>query len=266
VSAYRLATGEPVWQHADPVRFWESNAGAGPRATPAVRHGRVYTLGATGLLNALDAKTGAVVWSHDAAADAGAAVPGWGFAGSPLATGDLVIISLASQLVAYDAGTGQPRWSGAPGVEGYSSPHLLTIDGVEQVLLLRGELTTSVSPADGTVLWEHSWPAGASFVQPALVGSGDVLIAAGDAMGGVGIRRIAVAHGPGGWTAEERWTTRGLKPYFNDYVVHEGLAFGFDGSILACIDLADGARKWKGGRYGHGQLVLLPDPDLLQVL
>jgi len=266
VSAYRLATGEPVWQHADPVRFWESNAGAGPRATPTVADGRVYTLGATGLLNALDAGTGAVVWSRDAAAEAGAAVPGWGFAGSPLATGDLVIISLSGQLVAYDAGTGQPRWSGAPSVEGYSSPHLLTIDGVEQILLLRGALTTSVAPADGTVLWEHSWPAGASFVQPALVGQRDVLITAGDAMGGVGMRRIAVAHGPGGWTTEERWTSRGLKPYFNDFVVHEGLAFGFDGSILACIDLADGTRKWKGGRYGHGQLVLLPDEDLLLVL
>jgi outer membrane protein assembly factor BamB len=84
--------------------------------------------------------------------------------------------------------------------------------------------------------------------------------------GGLGTRRIAVAHGPGGWTTEERWTSNGLKPYFNDFVVHEGHAFGFDGSILACIDLEDGKRKWKGGRYGSGQLVLLPDQDLLLVL
>ena len=82
----------------------------------------------------------------------------------------------------------------------------------------------------------------------------------------IGTRRLAVAHGPGGWTVEERWTSNGLKPYFNDFVVHEGHAFGFDGRILACIDLADGKRKWKGGRYGHGQLVLLPDQDLLLVL
>ena len=75
-----------------------------------------------------------------------------------------------------------------------------------------------------------------------------------------------MAHGPAGWTVAERWTSNGLKPYFNDFVVHNGYAFGFDGSILACIDLADGKRKWKGGRYGNGQLVLLPDQDLLLVL
>ncbi len=85
-------------------------------------------------------------------------------------------------------------------------------------------------------------------------------------MGGTGIRRLAVAHGPGGWTATERWLSKGLKPYFSDFVVHEGHAYGFDGSILSCIDLADGTRKWKGGRYGHGQLVLLPEQDLLLVL
>ena len=80
------------------------------------------------------------------------------------------------------------------------------------------------------------------------------------------MRRLAVRHGPGGWAVEERWTSVGLKPYFNDFVVHHGYAFGFDGSILACIDLQDGQRKWKGGRYGSGQLVLLPDQGLLLVL
>jgi hypothetical protein len=64
----------------------------------------------------------------------------------------------------------------------------------------------------------------------------------------------------------ERWTSTGLKPYFNDFVVHKGNAYGFDGNILSCIDLQDGKRKWKGGRYGDGQLVLLPDQDLLLVV
>jgi hypothetical protein len=60
--------------------------------------------------------------------------------------------------------------------------------------------------------------------------------------------------------------TTALKPYFNDFVVHKGHAFGYDGSILACVDLADGKRKWKGGRYGNGQLILLADQDLLLVV
>jgi outer membrane protein assembly factor BamB len=266
VSAYTLAAGEPVWRHADAVRFYESNGGAGPRGTPTVSNGRVYTFGATGILNALDAGNGAVVWSRNAAADTGEEVPGWGFSSSPLVVDDLVIVAASGRLAAYDAGTGQPRWLGPEGGGGYSSPHLVTIDGVPQILLLRGARSTSVAPVDGSLLWEHRWQPGVSIVQPALAANGDILIAAGDAMGGNGIKRLAAAHGPAGWTVEERWTSRGLKPYFNDFIVHGGHAFGFDGSILACIDLADGTRKWKGGRYGHGQMVLLPDQDMLLVL
>ena len=267
VSCYSVNTGEPVWRHSDAARFWESNAGAGPRATPTVSDGRIYTMGGTGIVNALEAGDGSVVWSRNAASDTGAKIPHWGFASSPLVVDDIVIVAASGRLVAYDIATGNPRWFGpTSGGGGYSSPHLATIDGVAQILLLKGGGATSVAPADGTLFWEHSWQQGVGIVQPALVGNGEILIAASDAMGGMGLRRIAVAHGPAGWTVEERWTSRGLKPYFNDFVVHEDHAFGFDGSILACIDIKDGTRKWKGGRYGNGQLVLLPDQDVLLVL
>src|SRR2546425_801127 len=268
VACYRLTTGEPVWRHRDAARFWESNAGAGPRATPTLSDGRVYTMGATGIVNALDARDGSVVWSRNAASDTGKKVPGWGFASSPLVVGDVVIVAAAGALAAYDLATGERRWFGPPGGWGYSSPHLLTINGVAQILLLNGAGAISVAPADGTLLWTHPWP-GDGIVQPAVTAGGDVLIGTGSGLGsgaGIGIRRVAVAHGPGGWTVEERWTSNGLKPYFNDFVVHDGHAFGFDGSILACIDVKDGKRKWKGGRYGHGQLVLLSDQNVLLVL
>ena len=265
VACYKVATGEPVWRHRDATRFWEANAGPGPRGTPTLSNGRIYTFGATGILNVLDAANGAVVWSRNVAADADAKVPYWGFASSPLVVGDAVIVAAAGRLVAYDLATGKPRWLGPAHRGSYSSPHLLTLDGVAQVLLLNGPGATSVAPADGTVLWEHEWP-GAGMLQPALAADGDILITTSDESGGVGTRRLAVAHRSAGWTVEEKWTSRGLKPYFNDFVVHKGHAFGFDGSILACIDLKDGKRKWKGGRYGNGQLVLLPDQDLLLVL
>ena len=265
VACYSVTTGKPVWKHRDTARFWESNAGAGPRATPTLSNARVYTFGATGILNVLAAGNGAVVWSRNAASDTGAKIPGWGFSSSPLVLDDAVIVAVAGQLVAYNLTGGAPRWFGPDHGGSYSSPQLLTIDGVAQIVLLSGAGATSVAPVDGTVLWEHPWPGGA-IVQPALTADGDVLINTIAMTGGVGTRRIAVAHGPGGWSVEERWTSIGLKPYFNDFVVHKGHAYGFDGSILACIDLADGKRKWKGGRYGDGQLVLLSDQDLLLVL
>ena len=265
VACYNAGTGEPLWQHRDAARFYESNGGAGPRGTPTLSNGRVYAFGATGILNVLDAGDGAVVWSRNVASDADAEVPGWGFASSPLVVDDVVIVAASGKLVAYDLATGEPRWFGPKGGGGYSSPHLLTIDGVEQVLLQNATGAASFAPADGTLLWEHPWP-GFRIVQPALIAEGDLLVSSSDAAGGISTRRIAVSHGAGGWNVEERWTSKGLKPYFNDVVVHEGHAFGFDGRILACIDLEDGKRKWKGGRYGHGQLVLLPDQDVLLVL
>jgi len=267
VACYNLTTGEPVWRHSDAARFWESNAGAGPRATPTLSNGRVYTLGATGILNALDGGSGAVVWSRNAASDTGVKVPGWGFASSPLVVDGMVVVAAAGKLAAYDVDTGKPRWFGQDGGDGYSSPHLMTIDGVAQILLISAQGAASVAPADGTRLWEYALPPSAPIVQPAQIAGGDLLISEGE---GQGMHRIAVAHGPGsgpvGWTVEKRWKSIGLKPYFSDFVVHNGHAFGFDGSILACIDLKDGKRTWKGGRYGAGQLVLLPDQDLLLVL
>jgi outer membrane protein assembly factor BamB len=265
VACYKVSTGEPVWRHRDSVRFWESNGGAGPRATPTLSNGRVYAFGATGVLNVLDAGSGAVMWSRNVASDSTTKVPTWGFSSSPLVIDDTVIVAASSKLVAYELAGGKPRWVGASHHGSYSSPHRATIDGVVQVLLLSADGVTSVVPADGMVLWQHAWGDGTPIVQPALTEDGDVLINAIASTGGMGIRRLAVKRGPGGWTVEERWTSNGLKPYFNDFVVHKGYAFGFDGSILSCIDLADGKRKWKGGRYGDGQLVLLADQDLLLV-
>ncbi len=265
VACYRMSTGAPVWRHRDAARFWESNGGAGPRGTPTLSGGRIFSLGATGILNALDAQTGAVLWMHNAQADTGAKLPGWGFSGSPLVVGDVVIVAASGILAGYDVATGKTRWTGPKDKGGYSSPHLIDIDGVAQVLLLNGSGAISVAPATGTPLWKHEWE-GTAIVQPAVIGNGDILVSITSAMGGMGVRRLSVRQVAGRWTVEEKWTSTGLKPYFNDYVAHKGYAFGFDGAILSCIDLNDGSRKWKGGRYGQGQLILLADQDALLVI
>ena len=265
VACYRLDTGGAVWSHRTPARFWESNAGAGPRGTPTLHEGRVYALGATGILNALDAASGSLHWTRDVASETGAKVPDWGFSSSPLVIDDLVIVAASGYLAAYEAASGKLRWKTESVGGSYSSPHLVTVDGVEQIVMLSASGATALAPMDGKVLWSHEWK-GFGMLQPAVAGGDHLLITTATAGGGEGTRRIAIAREANEWTAKEVWTSNGLKPYFNDLVVHKGHAFGFDGGILSCIDLTDGKRKWKGGRYGHGQMVLLADQDLLIVL
>jgi outer membrane protein assembly factor BamB len=272
VVCYDADTGEPIWLHADPARFWEALGGAGPRATPTYHAGRLYTLGATGILNALDAETGARIWTRDIAEDSGAPTPSWGFAGSPLVVGDRVIVHAAGApdgraVVAYDLATGEPRWLGRAGGPSYSSPQEAILGGVRQVVQLTGEGVFGLDAASGAPLWTYPWPAtagGERIVQPArLDAEGTLLIGTFDE----GARKLTVSTmSPGKWSVDEVWTSRGLKPYFNDFVVNRGTAFGFDGTRLAAIDLETGERLWKGGRYGNGQVLLLRDQDLLLVL
>jgi outer membrane protein assembly factor BamB len=262
VACYDLNTGKPVWKHSDAARFYESNGGPGPRATPTLNNGRVYAQGATGIVNVLDATTGAVVWTRNSVSDTGAKVPGWGIAGSPLVVNDLVIVAASGTLVAYDVANGNPRWLGPTGGVGYSSPQLVTIAGVQQVVLLNSNGAISVSLADGKLLWEHKWE-GVPIVQPGVAPNGDLLVSVSESSG---LRRLAVAQAAGGWTVQERWTSEDIYPWFNDFVVHKGYAFGFNGSSLVCVNLEDGKLKWKGKRYGYGQLILLPDDDVLLIV
>ncbi len=265
VGAYSLTTGAPVWRHRDRVRLNDPMGGPGPRATPTLAGNRVYTFGSTGILNALDAETGSIVWSRDPPADLGTSTPTWGYSSSPLIVADLVVVAVGGTLAAYTVADGQPRWVGPTGGDSYSSPQLATLDGVSQVLLATATGTTSVAPATGKAFWTHPWNSRLPLlpiVQPAVLDGAAVLVGESS----FGLRRLAVSHRGTTWTVDEQWVSNRLKPYLNDFVVHRGHAYGFDGAILAAVDLANGERKWKGGRYGQGQLVLLPDEDVLLVI
>jgi len=239
--------------------------GPGPRATPTLGGDRVYTFGSTGILNALDQATGSILWSRDAAKDLNAAVPTWGFSSSPLLVDDVVVVAVGGTLAAYERTNGRPRWVGPAGGDSYSSPQVVTIDGVTQIVLMDSGGTTSVAPATGKAFWTYPWNARLPvlpIVQPARLEDGGIVV--GDSTSG--IRRLAATLQNKEWTVTERWASNSLKPYFNDFVVHRGHAYGFDGSILASVDLANGVRNWKAGRYGQGQLLLLPDQDVLLVM
>jgi outer membrane protein assembly factor BamB len=265
------ATGQTLWWHKDTARHEDVQSGAGPRATPTFSEGRLFTLGATGILNCLDATTGERNWHRDIAADAGTSVPMWGFSSSPLVVGDLVVVFAGGDtdrtLLAYHTDSGKPAWSAAAGKRSYSSAQLASVGGETQLLFVSDGGLFAFEPSTGTALWEHHTPAGnpgvPRTVQPQAVGRSEILFDAGPDLG---TALIGVAHQDGSWTPTERWITRQLKPNFNDFVIHENALYGFDGRVLTCIDTQTGQRRWKDGRYGSGQVLLLGDQPLLLVV
>lgn len=269
VTAYAADTGKLVWINEVESRFDEMIGGPGPRATPTYHEGKLYTQGANGKIQCLDAATGKTLWIRDLTVDTPAKPPVWGFSASPLVVDNLVITYAGAgdgkSVVAYQREDGEIAWMAGKGTHSYSSPQLATFDGVPQVLMLSNYGVISFSPAEGTELWEHEWDLGSQsnrVVQPMVLGN-DVLI--GTYLG-MGTRRFSVTHEGETWNTTEEWTSRNMKPYFNDYVHHDGYLYGFDGKIFACISLEDGKKQWKRGRYGHGQVLLVEDMGALLVL
>ena len=267
VACYDAATGKEFWVHADPVRFHEGLSGAGPRGTPMFADGRIHALGGKGNLNCLDAATGKLLWKHDLAAEAGAVVPMWGFAVSPLVVDGKVIVFApgkeAAGLLAYDAASGELQWKLAGGGDTYSSPQLVELGGVKHVLMHDNRALRAVNIDDGKLLWEYviGDEMSVPMLQPQVVAADKLLVSVAP-----GLTLLEVKQQDGKWTTTELWVSNRIKPNFNDFVTHKGKIYGLDDGILCALDLETGERLWKKGRYGHGQVLLLADRDVLLVL
>jgi outer membrane protein assembly factor BamB len=219
-------------------------------------------------LRCLDPKDGAVIWERNIGEIAQRQPPMWGFSSSPLAVGARIIVHAGGagdkSTLAFDAATGELRWSAPGGDDSYSSPQLATFGGEEFVLMLSNLGLDFLEPATGAVRFAYGWKhSDHRALQPQVASADTVLIPTGM---GAGTRLIRLTRNGSALNAEEVWTSRFLKPDFNDFVISEGHAYGFDSNIFTCINLATGERAWKGGRYGKGQVLLLADSGLLFVM
>jgi outer membrane protein assembly factor BamB len=269
VVCYDANTGAELWAHVDATRFYEEIGGAGPRSTPTFADGWLYTFGANGKLNCLDPATGQARWSRDVAAEASAKVPKWGFSSSPLVTQGLVSVFAGGpggkSVLAYSASSGEPAWAAGDGTDGYSSPHLEHLNGVDQVVMASDKGLTAFEPSGGKVLWQHGWLVDGQPVprvaQPIPVGDSDVLV--GTQM--TGVRRVHVTREGDSWGENQRWESKAIRPYYNDLVVYKDHIYGFDNNFFTCVDLEDGKGKWRARGYGNGQVLLLADQGLLLI-
>ena len=267
VTCYDVATGKLLWKHEDATRYATPIGGEGPRATPTIVGGIVFTLGATGRLNALDLATGARRWTHDLPAETGATVPEWGYAGSPLVLDGRVIVSAGGpggkSLLAFRAEDGERVWSAGDAAAGYGAPFAATLAGRPQILAFNHRRISAHDARDGAVLWEHPIGRGYPHVAvPVIAGPDRVLFSAGY---GVGTELLEIKPAPSavGLAAERVWHSLKLKAKFANPFARDGFLYGLDDGILTCLDLRDGTVKWKEGRYGHGQTLLVGDLLLL---
>lgn len=264
---YDAATGEQRWVHRHTARFDEPLSGPGPRGTPTFADGRLYSYGARGDLACLAADTGQVVWQAAVLTDNAGAVPMWGLSVSPLVTDGLVVVFVGGPngrgLLAFDAATGQERWAAAAGQHSYASPHVVTLAGTRQIVMHDDIALRGLAIDNGRTLWEHANP-GQSYqpmLQPHVVGDQELVVAWDN-----GLARLKFTPADPVWQVETLWTSTQLRPSFNDFYIHDGHIFGLSDGILSCLSLDDAKRKWKGGRYGSGQLLLLPEAHQLLVV
>lgn len=269
VACYNVSDGQQVWLHEDAVRFEEAMGGPGPRATPTVHDSRLYALGATGILNCLDARTGRKLWSTNILEDAGVDNLVWAMSGSPLVYDRFVIVNPGGangkSVAAYDRETGEPIWTAGNHPASYSAPRLTTVNGVTELLVFDADGLTGIDPQVGRELWHFPWTNGpkVNATQPILLSDEALFIASGYGMGSA---LLTIDSSGDQWTVskEPRWESRQMKLKFNDAVLRDGFIYGLDEGILTCLEAATGERRWKRGRYGYGQMLLVDDLLLIQ--
>lgn len=266
VVCVKLDDCEGVWSHADAARFSETMGGDGPRATPTLDGGNVYALGATGILNCLDAATGKLRWTKNVLAESGHPNLEWGKSASPLVHNGLVYVTLGASTehstAAYRAEDGTLVWRAGADEASYSSPVIGTLGGREQLVVFYMESVAGHAPDTGAVLWTHEWKSRyAKVATPLFAGGDSVFVSAGY---GLGCRLLKIEQSGEALSAKVLWNNLQMKTKFTNAVFVDGHAYGLDEGRLACVKLADGARAWKGESYGQGQLLAVGKVLLIQ--
>jgi outer membrane protein assembly factor BamB len=267
VVCYDVLTGRELWVFDYVASFKEVLGGNGPRSTPTLAGDRLYVLGAEGHFHCLDPVTGTLHWAKNVLRDFGEANLHWGMAASPLVMDGKVIVGSSGKggpgMLAFDALTGSLLWRSDAVVQCYSSPMDVTLAGKRQILNLADAAVNGIDPADGTILWTFPWEmvGGPSCAQPLVVGHNRVFVSSGYGKGAALLEikphaQLPAATGGGRYSVSQVWATTRMKNKFASSVLHLGFIYGLDEGVLACLNAETGERKWKGGKYGHGALLL----------
>lgn len=256
VVALDTADGSTIWK----VRsgdLLENEYGNGPRATPTVTGGRIYTHGATGSLVCLDAATGERIWGFNTLEKFGGENADFGLSASPAVFGGMLVVVVGAgdgkSLVALSKATGDVLWTSLDDIAGYSTPVYIVVDGVPQIVVLMGKAVVAVSPDDGRELWRFPWETtlDANVATP-IYHEGKLFISTGY---GTGCGLFALS-APGGVPAAELlWKSKDMKNYFSTCVLLDGYLYGFNNTLFTCMEFETGDVQWRERGFNRGSLL-----------
>lgn len=255
IHAFDVATGRKLWEVANGSEY-SNDRGNGPRSTPTIDGGRLYVLGASGDLTALDAAKGTRIWSVNVLREFGGSNPRWGLSESPLVVGDRVLVNAGgsnASIVALDKRDGKVIWKSQSDGAGYSSAVLQRVGGTEQAVFFTASRAVGVDVKDGRLLWEYPRVANrvANIATPVV--KDNFVFLSSDY--GTGAALLKLDAGGGGVTATEVYFTQEMRNHHSSSVLVGDHLYGFSSAILTALRFADGVTAWKDRSVGKGSLV-----------
>jgi outer membrane protein assembly factor BamB len=265
--------GKILWHQSYPAAFQPVDSaarhGKGPKSTPLIYDGKLYTFGISGILSAFDAKTGKVEWRKDYSKDFKGTWPMFGTSMSPVAADGLVVVLIGTNddgaIAAYDAKSGAQKWIWKGDGPAYGSPMIVDIAGVKQVVTLTQKFAVGLSLASGDLLWRINFPGRSGMNIPTPLPFGQRLILAGDP----GTMLLQVNQSNNSWTAEKAWQISELTMRFSSPVKKDNLIFGFsnrNSGIFFCVDADSGKTLWTSNPRQGDNAVIMIAGDLLFLL
>ena len=251
--------GEVMWRTRITGNDPSGWPGGSPRATPTVDGKMVYVLNAHGKLHALDSQFGTQRWSRDMVREFDSVRPGRSFEASPLVERNLVLIEAGGKsghsLMAFDKTSGEVAWTAGSDERGYSSPIIATIGQTRQAVFFTGYGLIAVAPQSGRVLWKYPWITSQSTnaATPVFIPPNRFFISSSSGMGGSVVEVTATDKG---YEVAEVWRNNNMQNHSATSIYYQGHLYGFDGSILKCLDAETGEEKWKTRGYGTGTLIV----------
>jgi outer membrane protein assembly factor BamB len=249
LSALDAASGKVLWRTAYAAPFQMSPAtrrhGPGPKSTPTVANGRIFTLGMTNIVTAFDAATGKQLWQKPATK----AQPIYHTGMSPVVDGNEMIVHVGgpgeAALTAFDVATGAVRWTWTGDSPAYGSPIVVDLGGVRQVVTFTHRNLVGVSRATGELLWMRPFVTPSDTTSQTPIVFRDMIIQNGRANGVTAFRAV---RRDGKWTTEDVWQTKDVSLYMTNGVVVDGVLYGLShlnaGQYFA-VDLSNGQVLWK---------------------